>query len=89
MHAGAARQNGFLRVIGEDVAGARAISKLSNCVIGLHGPFELRMRHWTVLIGVAAGAIRPEGGEFPWDGLGIRGVAASAIERPPVIYVGW
>ena len=78
-----------MRVVGIDVAGARAVPKFSDRVVDLHGPLELDVRHRTILVGVATGAIGPEGGEFPWDGLSIRGVAARAVEPWPMIHVGW
>lgn len=86
MHAGAPRQDRSLRVVGVDVAGASAVPQFHDRVVNLHGPPELQMRHRTILIGMAAGAIRPESGEFPGDGLGIRCVAAGAAHRRPVIH---
>ena len=87
MHTGTAGQDGPLRVVGVDVARTRAVSKFRDRVIDLHGPLELDVRHRTILVGVATGAIRPEGGEFPRDDLGVRGVAACAVEPWPMIHV--
>jgi len=89
MHAGAAGRDGSLRVVSEDVARARTISQLRNRVGELHRPLELRMRHRTILIGVAARAIRPEGRELPGHHCGIGRVAAGAAEPRPVIHIGW
>jgi len=83
------RQDGFLRVVAVDVAGTRAVTKFRGRVVDLNGPLELRMRHRTILIDVATGAIRAERGEFPGDDLGIRRMAAGAVGPWPVIHVGW
>jgi len=88
MHAGAACQDGPLRVVGVDVARTRAISKFRDCVVDLHGPLELDVRHRAILVGMATGAIRAVGGELPGDDLGVRRVTAGAVERCPVIHEG-
>src|SRR5580692_11626325 len=83
VHAGAPRQDGSLRVVGVDVAGTRAVAQFHDRVVDLHRPIEFRMRHRTILVGVAAGAVRPESGEFPGDDLGVRYVAAGAADCGP------
>jgi hypothetical protein len=40
VHAEAPRQNGPLRVVGKNVAGAGAVSQLCDRVIDRHGPHE-------------------------------------------------
>jgi len=71
MHAGAARQDGPLRVVGIDVARPGAISELCDRVVELHGPLELRMRHRAILSGVATGTVRAIGREFPRHDLSV------------------
>jgi len=88
MHTDATCQDRPLRVVGVDVARARAVSKFGDRVVDLHGVFELRMRHRTILVGMATGAIRAIGRELPGHDLGVRRVAAGAAHRGPVIHKG-
>jgi hypothetical protein len=88
MHSGPACQDGPLGIVSVDVARARAVSQLCDRVVDLHGPLELGMRHRTIPIGMAAGAIGPEGRELPGNNLGVRRVAARAVDRGPMIHEG-
>ena len=88
MHSGPACQDGPLRIVGVDVARACAVSEFCDRVVDLHGPLELGMRHWTILVGVTGGAIGPEGRELPGNDLGVRRVAAGAVDRGPMIHKG-
>ena len=47
------------------------------------------MRHRAIFVDVAPGAIGPERGEFPGDGLGIRDVTAVAADPGPMIHISW
>ena len=70
------------------MAGAGAIPQFRDLVVDFRGPLELGMRHRTILIDVATGTIRAEGGKFPADGLGIRHMTAGAAQSRPVIHIG-
>src|ERR1700719_2190469 len=79
--------DGSLRVVGVGVAGAGAGAELRNPVIDIDGPLEFDMRHRAIFVDVAPGAIGPERGEFPGDGLAIRGVTAVAADPGPMIHI--
>lgn len=78
-----------MRTVSVDVASARTVAQVHDRVVDVHGPRELQMRHRTVFVGMAAGAIRPIGREFPGYDLRVRKVAAVTAERRPVIHKGW
>ena len=77
--------NCSLRAVCVDVAGARAVAELVDCVVDSHRARELRMRHRPVVHRVAGSAIRLKGGELPGHHLRICRVASAAFERPAVI----
>jgi len=77
--------NCSLRAVCVDVAGARAVAELVDCVVDSHRARELRMRHRPVVLRVAGRAIRLKGREFPGHRLRICRVASAAFERHAVI----
>ena len=77
--------NCSLRAVCVDVAGARAVAELVDCVVDSHRARELRMRHRPVVLRVAGRAIRLKGREFPGHDLRICCVTSVAFERHAVI----
>lgn len=77
--------NCSLRAVCVDVAGARAVAELVDCVVDSHWTRELRMRHRPVVHRVAGSAIRLKRREFPGHHLRICRVACAAFERHAVI----